>query len=437
MIFNFIKTKDATKLKLTNRLNKSEFLSNVLTLISGTTLSQFIPLAISPILSRLFTPDDFGLLALFVSIVSVISIVATGRYEVAIMLPEKDEDALNIMKLSVTILIITCLILLIVVAFLNNQIAFGLNNEKIRLWLFFVPFSVLIAGLFQNFNYMIIRLKKFKRLAYAKVFQSSTNAVLSLSFGFVGLAGGALIVGNIVGQFVSTVQLAIKVLTLNRHSLYKFNKGDILKLGRRYSDFLKFDIFAGFFSVATPQSIVVLIGIFFSSTLVGIYALTNRVLVSPIYLIAKSVGDVFRQRATEDYNKNGNCRSIYLKTFISLSLLSFPPFLILFLFGEDLFGFIFGNRWIQAGRIAEILAPMFFLKFISSPLSYVFYIAEKQNINLIGQFILFVFTIASIFLGKHFNSIDILFSCICVSYVIIYIAYLVLSYRYSFGNNEK
>lgn len=413
--------------------NKSEYFRNVVTLMTGTTIAQLVTLAISPILTRLYTPEEFGLLALFVSIVSILSIVATGRYEVAIMLPSKEKDALNIMKLSIIILIMVCSIVLIGCILFNGHIAKLLNNKDIGLWLYFIPITVFFTGLFQNFNYLIIRKKEFKRLATAKILQSSTNAGLSLGFGFGGLTGGGLIIGNILGQFISATFLGAKLFKIYKNLLFIFEKKKILHIGKRYNDFLKFDVFAGFFSVATPQSIVILLGIWFSTSLVGIYALTNRVLAAPIYLISKSILDVFRQRATEDYNKFGRCDVVYLKTLKSLSLLAFFPFLILFLFGEDIFGFVFGEQWRQAGYFAKILSPMFFLKFISSPLSFLFYIAEKQKQNLIWQSILFVLTILSIYLGYKLENNNLLFICISVSYSIIYIIYLIISYNYSLG----
>ena len=114
---------------------KGSFAAHVLTLMTGATIAQAIPIAIAPILTRLYTPSDFGVFALFSSLVSLAAIIATGRYELAIMLPEDDQDAINLMALSVGISLLVSSICLVVVAIFNSQIVALLNNENISTWL--------------------------------------------------------------------------------------------------------------------------------------------------------------------------------------------------------------------------------------------------------------------------------------------------------------
>ena len=134
-------------------LPKSEFGRNVLTLMTGTTIAQAIPIAISPILTRIYTPEDFGLFAFYASIASIISVVATGRYELAIMLPKKDDDAINIVVLSILISFLVSLLSLIIVLVFNTQITNLLGNPEIANWLYFIPLTVLFTGIYQSFNY--------------------------------------------------------------------------------------------------------------------------------------------------------------------------------------------------------------------------------------------------------------------------------------------
>lgn len=413
----------------------SEFTKNVITLSTGTIIAQIIPFIISPILSRLFSPEEFGIFALYMSISSIISIVATGRYELAIMLPKDDNDAINIMGLSLSITTIVSFIVLLVVLIFNDSIVNLLNNDNINNWLYLMPFSILIAGAFQNFNYYIIRKKKFKKLAIAKVNKSVISGSSNIGLGLFNFSGG-LILGAFLGEGITTYYLGRKIFNSEVKILKEIKKTKMLRLAKRYIDFLRFDLFAGLFSVLTSQSIIILLGIYFNSIIVGIYSLTNRVLVAPIHFIGKAILDVFRQRATEDYNKRGRCDSIFKKTFFILVSVSFIPFLGLFFFAEEIFSFVFGEQWQEAGKIAEILTPMFFLKFISSPLSYMFYIAEKQKQNMIWQFLLFLLTMLSFIIGVSANSKEILFICISIVYSLFYGLYIYLSYKFSLGNNR-
>ena len=128
---------------------KSEFSSNVLTLMTGTTIAQAIPIAISPILTRIYTPEDFGMFALYMSMATIISVIATGRYELAIILPEKDEDAINIMMLSIGITFLVSLITLLIIFIFNAQITLLFGNPNISQWLYFVPLTIVLTGVYQ------------------------------------------------------------------------------------------------------------------------------------------------------------------------------------------------------------------------------------------------------------------------------------------------
>lgn len=412
-----------------NKIKISEFLKNVITLISGTVIAQAIPLAISPILTRLFSPEDFGLLALYMSIASVLAVIATGRYELAIMLPKKDEDAKKIVALSIYLSIIVSFVSLILIAVFNKQITTITKNENISIFLYFIPLSVFFISSYQVFYYWLNRQKKYMKLAQSKVVQSALTGSSNLGFGAFGFGGG-LIFGSLIGQAGASIFTA--KFALSKNQFFKNNKLDsILKIAKKYSDFFKYDVFASFFNVLTPQSIIFLLGALFNLALVGMYSFTFRVLLTPISVVASAIFDTFKQKATEDYNKTGSCRKIYVKTFKSLFLLSIVPFTVLFFFGTEIFSFVFGKEWSQAGEIAQVLSPMFMLKFISSPLSYTFYIANKQKQNLIGQSALFFLTAGAVYLAYHFNDTKLLFKLISVSYSLIYIVYLILSYRFS------
>jgi len=139
---------------------KSEFSRNVLTLMTGTTIAQAIPIAISPILTRIYSPEDFGVFALYMSIVGTFAAMATLRYDTAIMLPKKDKDAINIVLLSVMISFFISLIVLLIIFLFNQQITNLLETPDISNWLYVVPLTVLLTGLYQSFNFWNNRKKE-------------------------------------------------------------------------------------------------------------------------------------------------------------------------------------------------------------------------------------------------------------------------------------
>lgn len=172
--------------------------------MTGTTIAQAIPIAISPILTRIYTPEDF---ALYMAIASILSVVATGRYEMAIMLPKKDEDAINIVALSIAISFFVSFIPFLIVFIFNTQITELLGNPEISNWLYFIPVTVLLTGIYQSFNYWSNRKKQYKRLATSRVIQSSAASATNLGMGFGGFGTSGLILGQILGQSVAATIL--------------------------------------------------------------------------------------------------------------------------------------------------------------------------------------------------------------------------------------
>ena len=161
--------------KLKEILNlKSEFSKNVLTLVTGTTIAQAIPIAISPILTRIYTPEDFGVLALFISITTILGTIANGRYELAIVLPKRDNNALELTALSIIITMGFSLLLVILVILFHDSLLSYLNNDRFSFWLYLIPLSVLLFSLFNILNYYHTRKKEYKTIKHA--YNISKNA---------------------------------------------------------------------------------------------------------------------------------------------------------------------------------------------------------------------------------------------------------------------
>lgn len=408
---------------LTKFKPKSEFSRNVLTLMTGTTIAQAIPIAISPILTRIYTPEDFGVFALYMAITSIIAVIATGRYELAIMLPKKDEDAINVVALSTMISFSVSFILLIIVFIFNLQITNLLGNPEISNWLYFTPLAVLLTGIYQSFNYWSNRKKEYKILAVSRVLQNGTTATVNIGMGFGGFGTSGLIAGGIFGQGLATWILGKMIWNKDKSIISFISKLKIFAVAKRYIKFPKYDILASLSNVVAHQATHILFNAIFSSTVAGYFYLTQKILGLPITFIASAISDVFRQSATREYQQFGNAKQIYKSTFNKLFVLSFIPSFILYFYAVELFVFIFGEQWRAAGEYTEILVPMLFLKFISSPLSFMLYIGEKQNINMYSQ-ILFLFAVLIGFLfGDNeyevISYISILFSCIYIYYIYI------------------
>lgn len=385
-------------------LPQSTYARNVLTLMTGTTLAQAVPVAISPLLTRLYSPEEFGRFALYMAVAMIASVLVTGRYELAILLPRQDRDALHIAALAMALSIAISAVLLLVVLFFAQPIAVLLGDAALAPWLYWVPASTVLLGLYQSLNYWSNRKAHYKRLAISRTVQSGSAALAQLGSGYAGSGAVGLVGGQITGQVLATSVLARLIWREDRGLIRTLLPLRCVALAKKYIDFPKYLIVAHGFNTASGQMPVLLLSALFNTTAAGFFTLTQRVMAAPMALVAGALGDVFRQEASQAYMRQGQCKAIYQKTFKRLLLISAVPFTIFFFVAPALFAWMFGEQWRVAGEYAQILTPMAFFQFITSPLSSMFMIAEKQRLDLLWQIFLLFLVIVSFLLGKFFSN---------------------------------
>jgi O-antigen/teichoic acid export membrane protein len=381
---------------------KSEFARNVITLMTGTTVAQAIPIGISPILTRIYSPEDFGVFALFVAIVSIFGSVANGRYELAIMLPRKDDDAINIVALGLVITIFLSLLLFILAALFNEKLTHFLNNQEIGLWLYFVPIAVFFTGLFNVLNFYNNRKKNYKDIANATILKSVALMVVQLGVGFFKAGAAGLVSGQILSTMFANLRL-LKNMLKGKELSSVISKVKIYALAKRYRNFPKYTLFATFANTSSQYLINILVSSFFTVITLGYYSLVQRVLGIPSVIIGKSVGQVYFQTAMKEKHDTGRAVKTFKETVKKLTFLGLPAFVILFFIVEDAFTLVFGSEWLIAGKYAQILIPMIFIRFVFSPVSVIFIIFEKQRLALILQLGLMLTSLGAILLISVFD----------------------------------
>ncbi len=407
---------------LTKLKPKSEFSRNVLTLMTGTTIAQAIPIAISPILTRIYTPEDFGVLALFVAITSIFGSIANGRYELAIMLPKKNEDAINIVALGFIINLSLSLVLFLIVIVFHDNIL-NLFNKEISLWLYLVPISVFLMGLFNLLNYFNNRKKFYKDLAKANVYKSIGMAIVQLSLGFFKAGAFGLISGQIFSQIISNTKLFFNVKGLDLFR--KIKKVKIIALGKRYIDFPLHNAPSTFADILTIQLPILLLPKLFDITIIGFFFFAKKIISIPSSLISRSVSQVLLQQLSYNNHHNKQNFPIIKQTIKKMFFIALPITMILFTFGIPLFKFVFGNEWIISGDISRYLSLIFLFQFIASTISISLVAYNKLKILAIWQYI-YLFSSLIFFVIAYTVAIDFetflkYFTIIEIFFYIIYI----------------
>ena len=404
----------------------------------GTVISQAIPIVASFILTRLYTPSDFGLFQVYFSISMVLSVAVTLRYEMAIMLPEKQDDARHVVILSCLISFLFSVVVFILVLLFRKDLALFLKEPSLEQGFFILPFTLLFIGIYQSFNYWSNRLKQYKRLAFSRIARSVNSSLMSVVFGFFTLfKKTGLILGDSIGQASSTVFLGWRIMKDEPGLFKNISRRKMKAMARRYKQFPLFNVPSGLLEKLSGHLPALLLTPFYGIAVVGLFALSQRMISLPGSVVARAIGDVFRQSATEQYIKTQNCEVLYRETFKKLALLSVPPFVILFFVVEPVFVFAFGEEWREAGIYAQILMPMFLMQFIGSPLSSMFLVAEKQKTDFFLQICLFLGILSAIYGGYYFygtaRATLILYSLV---YTTKYIVELLLSYKFSKGRKN-
>jgi len=345
--------------------NRSPFIQNTLKLVLGSGIAQVITFLVSPVLTRLYAPEDLGLFTFFISIVGLFALIATLRYEIAIIFPKEDKDAVNIFSLSVIIAFGLSLILLILVIlyrlFLSQQLPL---NPVLSRWLYLLPVLVFFLGLGNIFQNWMIRKKEYRFLSAGKIVNSLGNNLTALFLGLIGIGTWGLLIGNFTGTFLFILFLGFCISRSGQFKKDEFDRSSMVRFARKYKDLPTSNTLQSILETLQNYGIIYLTKIFFSSAVVGFYALSIRVLQAPLWLVGSSISQVYLKDAAERFNKNENLEELLIKTIKLSALVALPMLVILLACGPWLFAFIFGSPWREAGVYAQILAPWLFFDFI-------------------------------------------------------------------------
>lgn len=377
------------QMRILKQLKSNETTANFLKLFTGSVMAQAIPFAFEPFLTRLYTPSEFAVLALFISFSNLFAVIATGRYELAIMLPSTNKKAIDLVALSLIICLAVTLLTLVIVIVFNSNIGSLLNNNSVRPFLYFVPLMVLFTGIYQTANYWLSRNKQFSGVATSRVVQTISGSSLSLAAGFFRAGALGLIASYLLGLFFSFVTLLSSVKRNDYKLVVKTRRSDLVKAARVYKDFPRINTLHAFTDILQQSLLIFLLSYFFNETVVGSYSRTFRLMAAPASLIGAALGQVYFQQASRLYANGESIAGLTRRMMKNLTVVSLLGFGFVFFTGEDLFAFILGSDWRVAGSYASTISPWLMLNLVISPVSSIPLITGFQKtafyLSLIGN----------------------------------------------------
>jgi len=406
---------------------KKEFVKNVLTLITGSGLSQVVIYASIVILTRLFSTELFGIYMLFSSATLILKPLATLQYEFAIVLPKKDTDAINVVGFSFIILVSYCLLLLVIMFFFNKSIANFFNIKELANFIYLLPVSVFLFGGVSIFDYWNNRANMFKNISKGLLAKSVVMSSTQLATGASSFNSLGLIPGMLLGQFLQLLFLIKASVNSMVHLTKEISLKRMLFLAKRYKDIPVFNTIINLTNNLSNELPVLLITKYFGLASSGIYGLAIKFTRAPVGIFQQSINQVFFNNASKIYNDEGNLHELVIKTAKHLLFISSFLFIPLFIVSFYL-DIIFGENWTDVGLYSRILIPWLFFGFLSNPITPLILILNKQKTMVVFDAFLLVFRFLALFLGYYFyNSIVIaliLFSGIGMLFNILIFIYL-------------
>ncbi len=380
----------------------NSFISNVTKLSGARVVTFVIGILTAPLFGRLFTPDQVGIFSIFVSAVTFLTTLCALRYDLAIVLPKEDQNAISVFSAATLILLSFVLIFSGATLLGFGRYLEGTNYEPIIPFLWLVVLAVGLSAFGGLINQWLNRKKHYGLLAFSNIMASVTNQVGAVSVGALGFIGvTTLIIVNFVSQLLGLLIKLNFFAKETRSMLRQVSIRSMITELKNYKKFPLIDLWSAVLNNLSVQLAPFALLFFYSADVVGHYSQGMRLIVLPTLLIGSAIGHVFYQKAAVA-DQAETLQDLVQRTLGGLVLIGGFPFLILGLLGDIIFGILLGPMWVEAGVYSQIFAGWVFLSFCGAPLSTVHLIMNNQGILLRFNIATFVLRTISLVLGGWF-----------------------------------
>lgn len=387
------------KLSIKQLLNH-RVLKDIVLLMTGTAIAQVIGIVVLPVLSRVYSPESFGVLGTLTSIAGIIVVTGSLKYELAIVLPSSEEKRSSLSILSFFILSLfsfaTLIAVIILKDFLSNLI-FG--NSAYSYYLFFIPFYIFFLGALNIIFQFLSSEKRFADISIIKVTTTSFANLFNVVTGLFSSQTFLLITGQAMGLVASTFYFAAKY---KKKLLNTFNSVSLSKMMTVAKEYKNFPIFTApqhFLNAVSQNVPVIMLASFFGIEITGFYVMSRRFLQLPAQLISESIRPVLYKKMAEKNNRNEKMTGLLIKSTGSLFAIAVIPAIIFGFWAEELFVFFLGSNWAMTGKMSKILMPWIALVFINPPSTLLLLVFGRQKMLLVFDIVLAASRVGSIFIG--------------------------------------
>ena len=404
---------------------RAEYMKNVFTLMAGTLIGQALVFVLAPFITRLFTPEDFTLLEQYTMIITVLSVVVTGKYEFAIMHPKEQNDARHIAGLALKVALYSCVVLAILILFLAKDISYWLMNESIAIYLWTIPIVLFFTAVFNVFNYWFSRLKQYKIAANSKVLSAVSSEPIKIATGFGGWGPSGLIFSTVIGSIAAGTYAFWKFLKSEPEGLKNLSAERMKALAVLHKDYPMFSIWGSILNRLAQWAHVGIFTLYYGLVAVGFMALCRRIFMAPLNVVSNSYSQVFFQRISEIEDPK-ELRALYYKVLIRFLIAAAGMIFIVQMLPANTMGFIFGEAWGNSFMYLKYLIFWFALNFVTSSLAFITYRIKMQRVGLFLDALHFVLAILAVYLAHSWGMNELEATKILVISKFIYFSFNIL-----------
>lgn len=354
---------------------------SVVHLTLGSTGGLLTTLVAAPVLTRLYSPSDLGVLAIFVSLVSLGSVLATAGYSGAVVLPKRDVQAVEVARLS--ILLSLCVSLLAACVIVLLPLLSGTVSRSDLAWLIWIAPAVFFAAANETLVSFASRTAKFRLIATTTFLRQSVQTATQIAVGFAVPSPAGLCGGTAVASVAANTRL---LRHFRRTSLgTPITRAGLIQAAREYRNFPRHVLPAALLAALSSVGLNFVVAGLFGASVLGLWSLAQRLLMTPITLLGNSVARVFYARAAELNGPSGDLKRLYLGTLRRLVLVSAPPFIFIAAAAPWAFATAFGPEWADAGSYCQLMVPWIWARFLASPLGSIVLVLGKSRITALSQ----------------------------------------------------
>ena len=404
------------------------FLKSVSILAGGTAFAQAIGVLVLPIITRLYSPQEFALFAIYSSILGILAVATCLRFEIAIPLPRSDENALCLFSLALLSNIFITLLLSVAVLLFEDQIISLIQQPDLKPYLWLIPIGVFFAGLYNTLQYWTTRQKQFSTIAKTRMTQSISSSTVQIAGGYLGFGAIGLIIGQVVNFSAGIIRLFSALWKENGHLFKNISVRKLKKNAKKYDKFPKFSTFEALAHITAIQLPIVIIGAVSEDAEAGYLMLAMKVMAIPTALIGGAIAQVYLSHASEYYNNN-ELRSYTIETVKKIAKISILPFIAIGIASPFLFPIAFGSEWSEAGYMMVWMIPWFIMQILSSPVSMALHVTGNQKAALMLQLVGFFLRVIVLLLICKIEP-DLSFEYYAISGFVFYALYLAVIMRY-------